>query len=280
MPVVVRAIRASAPRRELQPGRVQRVGHPVREQRLHAAARRRGSPSSTTPRAAGSRSRATATSCADLAYHAEHAHEPRPTQGPARRRAWTRSARRSPAAPRRCACPASPAAWRPRARPTAPRRTTGRRGRPRVRAHRRAVSIAVLVGDRDDLVEHVAVEHRAARSPRRSPGSCAGPGARPESTAELAGSTATTRQSGLRSLSTSPAPVIVPPVPTPATNTSTWPSSASQISGPVVRRWISGFAGLENWSGRNTSSRVAIARAASTASVMPPIDSVISTRAP
>jgi len=45
--------------------------------------------------------------------------------------------------------------------------------------------------------------------------------------------------------------VMVPPVPTPATNTSTFPSSASRISGPVVRRWISGFAGLENWSVRN-----------------------------
>ena len=31
------------------------------------------------------------------------------------------------------------------------------------------------------------------------------------------------------------------------------PSSARSISGPVVRRWASGLAGLENWSGRNTS---------------------------
>ena len=56
--------------------------------------------------------------------------------------------------------------------------------------------------------------------------------------------------------------MIVPPVPTPATNTSILPSSASQSSGPVVRRCASGLAGLENWSGRKTSSRVAIRWAA------------------
>ncbi len=107
-----------------------------------------------------------------------------------------------------------------------------------------------------------------------------GPGTRPESTAEVAGSTATTCSFGLRSLRTSPTPVIVPPVPTPQTRTSTLPSSASHSSGPVVRRWASGLAGLENWSGRKTSGLVAIARAASTASFIPPSDSVISTRAP
>ena len=107
-----------------------------------------------------------------------------------------------------------------------------------------------------------------------------GPGRPPDSTADALGSTATTRQREFRDLSISPAPVIVPPVPTPATNTSTLPSSASQISGPVVKRWISGFAGFENWSGRNTSPRDAIALAASTASFIPPSDSVISTRAP
>jgi hypothetical protein len=49
----------------------------------------------------------------------------------------------------------------------------------------------------------------------------------------------------------------------------------------VVRRWISGFAGFENWSGMNASPRSAAIRcAASTASFIPPIDSVISTFAP
>ena len=52
------------------------------------------------------------------------------------------------------------------------------------------------------------------------------------------------------------------------------------ISGPVPVRCASGLAGLENWSGRKTSSREDIAFAASTASSMPPIDSTISTRAP
>ena len=60
--------------------------------------------------------------------------------------------------------------------------------------------------------------------------------------------------SGLqRSRRYSPTPVIVPPVPTPATSTSTRPSSARRSPGPVVRRCASGLAGLENWSGRKTS---------------------------
>jgi hypothetical protein len=40
--------------------------------------------------------------------------------------------------------------------------------------------------------------------------------------------------------------VMVPPVPTPATRTSTFPSVSSQISTAVVLRWISGFAGFTN----------------------------------
>ena len=45
-------------------------------------------------------------------------------------------------------------------------------------------------------------------------------------------------------------PVIVPPVPTPETRTSTAPSVSSQISGPVVASWIAGFAGFLNCCGR------------------------------
>ena len=107
-----------------------------------------------------------------------------------------------------------------------------------------------------------------------------GPGRPPESTGEAAGSTAITPQLGLRSLRKPPAPVIVPPVPTPATRQSILPSSASQISGPVPRRWASGLAGLENWSGSQTSSSRASACAAATASFMPPSDSVTCTCAP
>ena len=54
-----------------------------------------------------------------------------------------------------------------------------------------------------------------------------------------------------------------------------------QISSAVVRRWISGLAGFENWSQMKASPRsAAIRRAASTASFIPPRDSVISTSAP
>ena len=48
-------------------------------------------------------------------------------------------------------------------------------------------------------------------------------------------STATILMSGFFSLRYLPTPVIVPPVPTPATKISTLPSVSFQISGPVVR---------------------------------------------
>ena len=51
-------------------------------------------------------------------------------------------------------------------------------------------------------------------------------------------------RSGLRSLSTSPTPVTVPPVPTPATKTSTLPSVSSQISSAVVRAVDLGVGGV------------------------------------
>ena len=44
-------------------------------------------------------------------------------------------------------------------------------------------------------------------------------------------------------------PVIVPPVPTPATIMSTRPPVSSQISGPVVCSWTAGLAGLSNCCG-------------------------------
>ena len=76
-----------------------------------------------------------------------------------------------------------------------------------------------------------------------------GPLAPPERTAEASGSTATQRNPGLRALITSPTPVMVPPVPMPATRMSTFPSVSRQISSAVVRRWISGFAGFWNCCG-------------------------------
>jgi hypothetical protein len=53
-------------------------------------------------------------------------------------------------------------------------------------------------------------------------------------TGDSAGSTATTRMAGFFSFRYLPTPLIVPPVPTPATKTSILPPVASQISGPVV----------------------------------------------
>ena len=63
---------------------------------------------------------------------------------------------------------------------------------------------------------------------------------------------------GLRCLITSPTPVIVPPVPTPATRMSTWPSVSFQISSAVVRRWISGLAGFSNCCGMTAFGVLAI----------------------
>ncbi len=44
-------------------------------------------------------------------------------------------------------------------------------------------------------------------------------------------------------------PVMVPPVPTPATRMSTLPSVSFQISSAVVLRWTSGLAGFSNCCG-------------------------------
>ena len=54
---------------------------------------------------------------------------------------------------------------------------------------------------------------------------------------------------GLRDFSTSPTPVIVPPVPTPETKMSTSPAVSRQTSSAVVRRWTSGLAGFLNCCG-------------------------------
>src|SRR5947208_3206187 len=64
------------------------------------------------------------------------------------------------------------------------------------------------------------------------------------------------RTSGRSLRSTWPTPVMVPPVPTPATKASTCGSWA-RISGAVVRRWISGLAGFVNCCGMYQSGRSA-----------------------
>ena len=53
----------------------------------------------------------------------------------------------------------------------------------------------------------------------------------------------------LTSLRWCPTPVIVPPVPTPATKCVTRPSVCAQISGPVVSSCERGLSGFEYWSG-------------------------------
>ena len=95
------------------------------------------------------------------------------------------------------------------------------------------------------------------------------PGFLPDSTAALAGSTATMVTPGFRSFKSSPTPLMVPPVPTPATKMSTAPAVSSQISTPVVSRWARVLAGFLNCS-RSTmpGGRAAISRALSTASRM------------
>ena len=83
-----------------------------------------------------------------------------------------------------------------------------------------------------------------------------GPGVPPLRIGDSSGSTAMICTPGLRSLSTWPTPVIVPPVPMPATKMSTSPSVSRQISSAVVRRWISGLASFANCRARTAPGRL------------------------
>ena len=89
------------------------------------------------------------------------------------------------------------------------------------------------------------------------------------------------RTFGFLPLRTFATPEIVPPVPTPATKTSTWPSVSAQISSPVCATCAAGFAGFVNWEamiapGRSEAMRSASATAADT----PPLGSVRTSSAP
>ena len=100
-----------------------------------------------------------------------------------------------------------------------------------------------LVVDRDRPRRSPSGRGPRGRSRRRSPGSCAGPAARPRAPREVAGSTATTWTPGRRSFSTWPTPVIVPPVPTPQTSASTSPSRSRPDllgRGPAVDLGVGG----------------------------------------
>mmetsp|Transcript_55740 Transcript_55740/g.121382 ORF Transcript_55740/g.121382 Transcript_55740/m.121382 type:complete len:207 (-) Transcript_55740:438-1058(-) len=93
----------------------------------------------------------------------------------------------------------------------------------------------------------------------------------PDSTGLLTGSSATNLHSGLSGLMYCAHPVMVPPVPTPATKMSIAPSVSAQISGPVVSRWILGLSMLLNcWRSLPLSPRPAtICSAFFTAPPMP-----------
>ena len=99
------------------------------------------------------------------------------------------------------------------------------------------------------ISSYTSVSRISGTNPAPMPCNGCGPFAPPESTGEAAGSTAMIWTSGLRSLSTWPTPVMVPPVPTPETTMSTAPSVSFQISSAVVARWIAGLAGLANCCG-------------------------------
>jgi hypothetical protein len=75
---------------------------------------------------------------------------------------------------------------------------------------------------------------------------------------------------------------MVPPVPTPATKTSTLPSVSRQISGPVVSKWMRGLAGFSNCWGIQYffGSLATISRALAMAPDMPFAPSVRTSSAP
>ncbi len=128
---------------------------------------------------------------------------------------------------------------------------------------------------------YTSVLRTPGTKPAPMPWILCGPGAPPERTGESAGSTATARKPGRRSLSTSATPVIDPPVPTPATRMSTRPSVSAQISSAVVRRWASGLAGFWNCCGMNAPVVApAISSARAMAPLMPSAPGVSTSSAP
>ncbi len=163
--------------------------------------------------------------------------------GTARRCPAGSSPRSARGASRRPPCRPRTRRRRPRSRPAVPPRAPGAATTP-PRPRR--------VTD-DDAVDDVAVEDaghergadavdavRAGTAPRTAPATWP---ARPP----------TICTPGSLAFRTSPTPVMVPPVPTPATNASRRPSTASRISSAVVRRWTSGFAGFWNCCGMKYS---------------------------
>ena len=137
------------------------------------------------------------------------------------------------------------AARRSRAPPRAWRPTRCRPGCPRAAAHLARHGEGGLVADRQHLVDQVAVEDF-----RHEAGADALDLVRPGRAARKNGAVlrldGDDPQSRRRGFSTWAQPVMVPPVPTPATRTSSRPPVSRQISSAVVRRWIAGLAGFSN----------------------------------
>jgi hypothetical protein len=149
-------------------------------------------------------------------------------------------------------------------------------GRPSRRAASRAVSIALSL--LTVTTSSITLRSRiAGTKPAPMPWILCGAGWPPDSTGDAAGSTAIARKSGLRALSTWPTPVIVPPVPTPATSASMRPAVSCHSSSAVVRRWISGLAGFSNCCGIKASGSDATISSALRIAPFMPSDAGVST---
>ena len=106
--------------------------------------------------------------------------------------------------------------------------------------------IGLIVRYRDHAIQDLAVQDLRNKAGADSL-NLVGTGLSAGQTGEPAGSTAMTLAWGLRSLITSPHPVIVPSVPMAATKASTLSIQRFQnLQVPVVIRCIAGLAGFEN----------------------------------
>ena len=262
--MIARVASAIARGTQRHAGRVQRVRDAVGEQRVDAGPLERGSRATTRRarpgRARGRRrrrggSRRTTPAKVPSRRLMPELRRRHGGHAPLRReeRRARCSARPSRAGSRRSACRATPAGARPRARPTPPRRTTcparialarGEQVRVARSPPRRGTAMTSSTTSRLST---------AGTKPAPMPWMRCGPGGPPESTADDAGSTATTQRRRVAlALSASPTPVIVPPVPTPRDEHVDPAVERAQDLGARCRcRCASGLAGLENWSGRN-----------------------------
>ena len=153
-------------------------------------------------------------------------------------------------------------------------------GMPSTRASLRAMSKAVSL----PIVSTSSIRARSrlpGTKPAPMPWILWGPASPPERIGLSSGSTATIFTCGARCFRTRPTPVRVPPVPTPATKTSRWPSVSAQISSAVVASWIAGLAVFSNcWGITASPISAASSSARSMAPRMPRAGSVSSSRAP